>query len=122
MANRSHRNAGHIGMNVLRKKGLRHSSSPVSILSVEKTTHKILVADCLETLAAIPDESVQLIICDPPYNIRMASWDTMNEYVSWAGEWLREVERVLAPTGNFVLFGGLQYQGEAGTGDLLSLI
>jgi len=35
---------------------------------------------------------------------------------------LREVERVLAPSGNFVLFGGLQYQSEAGSGDLVSLI
>lgn len=122
MANRSHRNAGHIGMNILRKKGLLHSSSPLSTLPVLKTNHKILVADCLETLAAIDDESVQLVICDPPYNIRMASWDSMGGYVSWASEWLREVERVLAPSGNFVLFGGLQYQGEAGTGDLLSLI
>jgi site-specific DNA-methyltransferase (adenine-specific) len=109
-------------MNILRKKGLLHSSSPVSVVSIEKTTHKILVADCLETLSAIPDESVQLVICDPPYNIRMASWDAMSGYVSWASEWLREVERVLAPTGNFALFGGLQYQGEAGTGDLISLI
>lgn len=109
-------------MNILRKKGLRHSSSPISAASTEKTTHRILIADCLETLGAIPDEAIQLVICDPPYNIRMASWDERNGYASWAGEWLAEVERVLAPTGNFVLFGGLQYQGEAGTGDLLSLI
>jgi DNA modification methylase len=109
-------------MNILRKKGLQHSSSAVDAVPAGKTTHNILVADCLETLAAIPDESIQLVICDPPYNIRMASWDAMNGYVSWAGEWLREVERVLAPKGNLALFGGLQYQGEAGTGDLLSLV
>ena len=38
------------------------------------------------------------------------------------GNGLAEVERVLAPSGNFVLFGGLQYQAEAGSGDLLSLM
>jgi site-specific DNA-methyltransferase (adenine-specific) len=35
---------------------------------------------------------------------------------------LAEAERVLAPTGSFAIFGGLQYQGEAGSGDLLSII
>ena len=46
----------------------------------------------------------------------------LRHYVDWAAQWLAEVERVLAPSGNFVLFGGLQYQGEAGSGDLLSLM
>jgi DNA modification methylase len=62
------------------------------------------------------------VICDPPYNINVAAWDDLEHYVDWAGQWLREVERVLLPSGNFVLFGGLQYQGEAGGGDLLSLM
>jgi DNA modification methylase len=73
-------------------------------------------------LAKIPDRSIQLVICDPPYNINVAAWDDLSHYVDWAGQWLREVERVLAPSGNFVLFGGLQYQSEAGSGDLLSLM
>ncbi len=42
--------------------------------------------------------------------------------MAWASKWLSETERVLAPTGNLAIFGGLQYQGEAGSGDLLSLI
>ncbi len=62
------------------------------------------------------------MICDPPYNINVAAWDDLEHYVDWAGKWLREVERVLSPSGNFVLFGGLQYQSEAGSGDLLSLM
>ena len=62
------------------------------------------------------------MICDPPYNINVASWDDMEQYVDWAGKWLSEVQRVLKHTGNLVIFGGIQYQGEAGSGDLLSLI
>jgi site-specific DNA-methyltransferase (adenine-specific) len=62
------------------------------------------------------------VICDPPYNINVAAWDDLEHYVDWARKWLAEVERVLAPSGNFVLFGGLQYQAEAGSGDLLSLM
>ncbi len=123
MSNRSHRNAGHIGMNILRKNGLRHSSALAAIAPTSNpTSHIIAVGDCLDTLSKIPSESIQLVICDPPYNINVAAWDDMEHYVDWAGKWIREVERVLAPSGNFVIFGGIQYQGEAGSGDLLSLI
>jgi site-specific DNA-methyltransferase (adenine-specific) len=65
---------------------------------------------------------VQLIVCDPPYNIQLAHWDVHENYLAWASGWLREAERVLCETGNLVIFGGLQYQGEAGSGDLLTLI
>ena len=123
MSNRSHRNAGHIGMNLLRKRGLMHSSRrEATAASVEATAHIVAVGDCLDTLRRIPSRSIQLVICDPPYNINVAAWDDLAHYVDWAGQWLSEVERVLLPTGNFVLFGGLQYQGEAGSGDLLSLM
>src|SRR6516165_2673431 len=123
MSNRSHRNAGHIGMNLLRKRGLMHSSHrDTPPAGGEATSHIVAVADCLETLRRIPSRSIQLVICDPPYNINVAAWDDLAHYVDWAGQWLLEIERVLLPSGNFVLFGGLQYQGEAGSGDLLSLM
>jgi site-specific DNA-methyltransferase (adenine-specific) len=123
MSNRSHRNAGHIGMNLLRKNGMLHSSARAAVApAASPTSHIIAVDDCLDTLRKIPSQSIQLVICDPPYNINVAAWDDLVDYVDWAGRWLAEVERVLAPAGNFVLFGGLQYQGEAGSGDLLNLM
>jgi DNA modification methylase len=123
MSNRSHHNRGHIGMNRLRKSGRAHSSARAAVAAGSDTTsHIVAVADCLETLRRIPSGSIQLVICDPPYNISVAHWDALAHYVDWAGQWLTEVERVLSPSGNFVLFGGLQYQGEAGSGDLLSLM
>ena len=110
-------------MNRLRKNRLAHSSARVAgAPSAAPTSHILAVADCLDVLAKIPDGSIQLVICDPPYNINVAAWDDLSHYVDWAGRWLREVERVLSPSGNFVLFGGLQYQSEAGSGDLLSLM
>ncbi|AUQ81128.1 modification methylase BabI [Phaeobacter inhibens] len=123
MVNRSHRNSGHIGMNILKKRGAKHSSfTDVEEADGDKTVHLSCVADCLTTLRKIPDGSIQLIVCDPPYNINVAEWDDISNYVDWAALWLQEVERVLASTGNLVLFGGLQYQNEAGSGDLLSLV
>jgi len=111
-------------MNLLHKRGRVHSSrhAVAAAANKEATSHIVAIADCLEMLRRIPSRSIQLVICDPPYNINVAAWDDLAHYVEWAGRWLAEVERVLLPSGNFVLFGGLQYQGEAGSGDLLSLM
>lgn len=123
MVNRSRQNSSHIGMNMLNKRGAKHSSlESVDETKGDKTVHLCCVMDCLTALRKIPDGTIQLVVCDPPYNINVAEWDDIPNYVEWAALWLREVERVLTPTGNFVLFGGLQYQGEAGSGDLLSLV
>jgi len=123
MTNRSHYNGGHRAMNAMRKYGLKHSSEAlVSFREGEATKHIFDVRDCLDVLQKIPDNSIQLIICDPPYNISLAEWDTHADYIGWAKQWLSEAERVLSPSGSIAIFGGLQYQGEAGSGDLLSII
>lgn len=110
-------------MNALRKSGGKHSSeASLSINQTQNTRHIFDVADCLDALAKLPDDSVQLIICDPPYNIMLADWDNRVDYITWASQWLAEAERVLSPTGSIAIFGGLQYQGEAGSGDLISII
>lgn len=110
-------------MNALRKSGQKHSSEAVRPVSVtDGTRHVFDVADCFEVLAKIPSNSIQLIVCDPPYNIMLADWDDHVDYIGWASRWLAEAERVLAPTGSIAIFGGLQYQGEAGSGDLISII
>jgi site-specific DNA-methyltransferase (adenine-specific) len=122
MANRSHSNAGHIAMNRLAKNGQPHSSQLLSPTTPERTFHSVLSIDCCDLLGRLPDNSVQLIVCDPPYNIRMARWDSHEQYSDWAAAWLGASERVLSPSGSIVIFGGLQYQDEAGTGDLLELV
>lgn len=122
MTSRAHNNQGHMGMNSLKKSGKLHSSAINIEVDNKETIHAVFSADCLEVLKTIPDNSIQLIICDPPYNILMADWDKLDDYIVWARKWLTEAYRVLTDTGNFVIFGGLQYQGEAGSGDLLSII
>lgn len=122
MANRSHFNAGHMAMNRLAKNGKSHSAHDLSVAICEKTFHSFLAVDCCELLKQIPDGSVQLIVCDPPYNIKMASWDVRAKYRDWAATWLAEAERVLAPSGSIAIFGGLQYQDEAGSGDLFDIV
>ncbi len=110
-------------MNALSKSGLSHRSlAGVAREFPETTYHAVFQSDCLELMARLPDDCVQLVICDPPYNISIADWDSYPGYLEWSKAWLNEVRRVLHSSGNLVIFGGLQYQSEAGTGDLLTIL
>jgi site-specific DNA-methyltransferase (adenine-specific) len=110
-------------MNALRKRKQLHASEKVTnAQQVSETVHAIRRADCVDLLRSLPSNSVQLIVCDPPYNISVAQWDQFHDYIGWAKLWLTEAERVLSPTGSIAIFGGLQYQGEAGSGDLLEIL
>jgi site-specific DNA-methyltransferase (adenine-specific) len=109
-------------MNALRKSGRKHRSELGTTQALGETVHAVFEADCLDVLRRIPAGSIQLIVCDPPYNILMADWDIHADYLAWARRWLTEAQRVLSSTGSLVIFGGLQYQGESGSGDLLSII
>ncbi|GAH94471.1 unnamed protein product, partial [marine sediment metagenome] len=39
--------------------------------------------DCLVGMKILPDNSVNLIIADPPYNIGKAEWDKIPDYIKW---------------------------------------
>jgi len=66
-----------------------------------------LHGDCLELMKGIPDKSVDLVVIDPPYNIKIAKWDSwknINEYVSFMGKVFLELQRVLKENGSFYFF------------------
>lgn len=75
-----------------------------------KTKHQILCGDCLEIMEKIPDESVDLIITDPPFNIGKDYGGVyrdnkkFEEYVDWCKQWLTECIRVLKKHGSLYLF------------------
>ncbi len=107
-------------MNKLKKNGVAHSSFIESQLP-QKTYHGLFVEDAVKFLKKLPDNSVQLILIDPPYNLDLAIWDTFSNYLEWARQWLDEIYRVLLETGNCVIFGGFQYQ-DLKKGDLLEIM
>jgi len=58
--------------------------------------------DCIKALSTIPDNSIDFIFSDPPYNIQKKydSWnDTQDikDYFSWCDNWIAELSRVLKP-------------------------
>lgn len=79
------------------------------------------ITDCCDFLKQIPDNSIQLICIDPPYNLELEEWDIYDNYIEWAAKWLDEAYRVLSKSGNMVIFGGIQFR-DAKSGDLIDII
>lgn len=66
--------------------------------------NQIILGDCLEKMKDIPDDSIDLIVTDPPYNIKKASWDNIKDYDEWCLKWILECQRVLKDNGSFYFF------------------
>ncbi|ECA8972943.1 site-specific DNA-methyltransferase [Salmonella enterica subsp. enterica serovar Omuna] len=67
--------------------------------------------DCINVLKSLPDNSVDLIVTDPPYfRVKSEKWDrqwTDNvEFLAWLDDVLAEFWRVLKPAGSLYLFCG----------------
>ncbi len=77
--------------------------------------HKIFFADALEALKIIPDNSVDLIFADPPYNIgknfngKIERWETEESYLEWCYEWLDLCIQKLKPNGSFYVMTATQF-------------
>ena len=73
--------------------------------------------DCLEKMAALPPESIDLVFADPPFNIGY-DYDVYrddrdaDDYLAWSRRWITAVHRVTAPTGAFWLAIGDEYAAE----------
>lgn len=63
----------------------------------------------------IPDESIDLIFADPPYNIgknfagQMDKWPSDEAYLKWCYEWLDLCIKKLKPTGAFYVMTSTQF-------------
>lgn len=71
--------------------------------------NKVICEDCLEVIKQIPDESVNLVVADPPYYLLNNEWDkkqwkSEEEYLSWCVQWFTECHRVLKKDGSIYIF------------------
>ncbi len=55
--------------------------------------------NCLDVLAELPDSSIDAVVTDPPYGQTALPWD------KWQSQWIKEVERILKPSGSMWVFG-----------------
>ena len=86
--------------------------------------NQILHGDCIELLNELPENSVDLIFADPPYNLQLQNdlyrpnmskvdavndgWDQFSdftEYDRFTSHWLRASQRVLKDTGTIWVIG-----------------
>jgi len=74
-------------------------------------------ADSLKFITTLPDNSVDLIVTDPPYfKVKPNGWDNQwrgdADYLSWLDSCLAEFLRVLKPNGSLYLFCGHRLAAE----------
>ena len=61
----------------------------------------VLNIDCLIGMQDIPDETIDMILCDLPYGITKNKWDLMIDPTKlW-----QQYERIIKPNGAILLFG-----------------
>lgn len=74
---------------------------------------KLLTGDSTKLMAELEDNSVSLIISDPPYNLSKdynSSKDNMtfDTFMEFTRNWLNEANRVLTPGGTIYVFMGMR--------------
>jgi site-specific DNA-methyltransferase (adenine-specific) len=75
---------------------------------IENYIGKVINGDCIEVMKTLPDDSVNLVVSSPPYNVGIG-YDThidtlsMDEYWGWTKEWLAETYRLLKDDGRIAI-------------------
>lgn len=75
---------------------------------------EIITGDSLNRLSEISSESIDLIVADPPYNLKKdygGNTDdfTHDEYLVFSRKWLADCKRLLKPSGSIFVFMGVRY-------------
>ena len=85
-------------------------------MTAEYMKEGLFLANCMDGLKNIPDQSIDLCIVDPSTN----SWNNINqdrgpktlqEYYKWNTQWIDEIFRVLKNTGAIYLLTDWHYSG-----------
>lgn len=72
--------------------------------------NQIYNEDCITGMQKIASDSVDIVICDPPYNIgknfgNNSDKQEMDSYLLWCDKWISECLRILKPQGTLYIYG-----------------
>jgi len=72
--------------------------------------NQIILGDAVQELRKLPDESCDVVIIDPPYNIGKDFGNNIDkrelgEYIDWCKSWINESIRILKPNGTMFIYG-----------------
>ncbi len=81
--------------------------------------NQIYAGDCCQLTQHVPSETVDLVICDPPYNIGFEYGEDEYKdnlspaaYLAWSQEWMTGIHRILKHHGSFWLLIGDEWAAE----------
>src|SRR6056300_826205 len=96
--------------------------------------NRILAGDCIEVMNALPENSVDLIFADPPYNLQLKGdlhrpdnskvdavdddWDQFDSFAAYdtfTRNWLKAARRILKPNGAIWVIGSYHNIFRVGT-------
>ena len=90
-------------------RSLKGGNIKPKIIDKKNTNHIFINGDCGDVARYIPDNSIDLIITDPPYNQKLDYGKGVNdnkhrgEYSSWLKRRLEDIPRILKHSGSFYL-------------------
>lgn len=61
--------------------------------------NEIIIDDCFKVMKKFPDNSFDMILTDPPYNVTALEWDTAIDL----DKLFKELNRIIKPKGNIVM-------------------
>jgi len=78
------------------------------MLTIDESLGKIINGDCIEVMGKLPENSIDLIVTSPPYNVGIdydTHYDEMNmeDYWEWTKQWLTESFKVLKDDGRIAV-------------------
>ncbi|HJS23917.1 MAG TPA: site-specific DNA-methyltransferase [Pyrinomonadaceae bacterium] len=77
----------------------------------DEVCDRVFCQDVFEVLPKLPDQSVDLMFADPPYNLTKSFNDrkfkkiSIDKYEEWLDSWLRLMLRILKPTASIYICG-----------------
>lgn len=90
---------------------LLQQSNPTAYQSVYQTERgQLFQGDCIDLLKDLPDQCVDTIFADPPFNLNKDYGKNVSDnlqreaYLTWSKHWLEESVRVLKPGGSLFVF------------------
>lgn len=93
-----------------KKEALKARAEEVAEVFEKDDLVEIIHDDCTDYLKTLEDNSIDLILLDPPYfGIVKDDWDNQwnsdEDFLNWCKEWMIECLRVLKDTGSFYIWG-----------------
>jgi len=80
-------------------------------VALEDVLNRTICQDTMAALQWLPDDSIDLVFADPPYNLTKTfnnhtfSSMSLDDYEAWLMDWLPQIQRILKPDGSIYLCG-----------------